>query len=94
MLGPVEARKLLFRSYIITYRFFALAKTDAEVCNTYLCVQTDGGKFASSFCSPRGRCQESYLLVPRLYRQKLEYRCLIYYSCELTLTMCGQNTIL
>ena len=57
----VKTRKLLFCSYIITYRLFALAKTDAENCNTYLRVQTDSGKFAVYFCSPQGRGQESYL---------------------------------
>ena len=65
---------------------FALAKTDAENCNTYLRVQTDSGKFAFRFCSPQSRHQESYLPVPKLYKecgQKLEYKYLIYYSCEL-----------
>ena len=32
--GPEETRKLLFRSYIIIYRLFNLAKTDAEICHT------------------------------------------------------------
>ena len=75
--------KLFFHLYIIT---FALAKTDAENCNTYPRVQTDSGKFGFRFCSPRGRRQESYLPVPRVYKergQKPEYKCLIYYSCEL-----------
>ena len=33
-LGPVETRKLLLHSYIITYRLFALTKTDAENCRS------------------------------------------------------------
>ena len=38
-LGPVETCKLSFRLYIIiTYRLFALPKTDEENCNTYLCI--------------------------------------------------------
>ena len=86
ILDPVETRKLSFHSYISTYRLFALAKTDVENCNTYPCVQTDAGRFAFCFCDPRGRRQERYLPVPRLYKehgQKLEYECLIYYSYEL-----------
>ena len=35
MTGPEETRKLSFRSYIIIYRLFNLAKTDAEICHTY-----------------------------------------------------------
>ena len=54
---------------IITYRLFALAKTDAEYCNAYPHMQPDSGKFAFSFCSPQGRRQESYLRVPRLYKE-------------------------
>ena len=49
-------------------------------------MQTDSGKFAFPFCSARGRHQESYLPVPRLYKergQRLEYKYLIYYSYEL-----------
>ena len=34
--GPVEARKLSFRSYIVMYRLLTLAKIDAEICHTYL----------------------------------------------------------
>ena len=86
ILGPVETRKLSFRSCVISYRLFALAKTDAENCNTYPRLQTDSGRFAFRFCGPWGRHQESYLPVPRLCKergQKLEYNCLIYYSCEL-----------
>ena len=86
ILGPVETRKLSFRSCVISYRLFALAKTDAENCNTYPRLQTDSGRFAFHFCGPWGRHQESYLPVPRLCKehgQKLEYNCLIYYSCKL-----------
>ena len=39
-------------------------------------MQTDSDKFAFRFCSPQGRRLESYLPVPRLYKecgQKLEY---------------------
>ena len=57
-----------------------------KIANTYPCVWTDSEKFAFRFYSPRGRCLESYLPVPRLYKergQKVEYKCLIYYSCEL-----------
>ena len=68
-LGPVETRKLLFRSYIITYRLFALAKTDAENCNSYLHMQIDSGRFTFRFCGQWGRRQESYLLVPRVYKE-------------------------
>ena len=79
ILGPVETRKLSFCSYIITYKLFALAKTDTENCNTYPCLQTDSGRFTFHFCGPQGRRQESYLPVPRLCKehgQKLEYNCL------------------
>ena len=48
-LGPVETRKLLFRSYIIRYRLFALAKTDPENCNSYLHMQIDSGRFTFHF---------------------------------------------
>jgi hypothetical protein len=58
-----------------------LAKTDAEIANTYLHVQTDGGRFAFHFViHARGRHQERYLPVPRLYKergQKLEYKCIV-----------------
>ena len=43
-------------------------------------MQADSDKFAFWFCSPRGRHQESYLPVPRLYKergQKLEYKYLL-----------------
>jgi hypothetical protein len=70
MLCPVETRKILFHLYIITYRLFALVKTDAENCNTYPRVQTDSGRFAFRFCGPRGRHQESYLPVPRLHKKR------------------------
>ena len=50
IVGPVETGKLLFRSYIITYRLFALAKTDAENYNTYPRLQMDSGRFAFRFC--------------------------------------------
>ena len=79
-LGPVETRKLLFCSYIITYILFLLAKTDAENCKSYLHVQTDSGRFVFCFCGQQGRRRESYLPVPRLYKelwQKLGYKCLI-----------------
>ena len=92
ILGPVEARKLSFRLCVISYRLFALAKTDAENCNTYPRLQTDSGRFAFRFCGPWGRHQESYLPVPRLSKehgQKLEYNSLIYYSCELWPCMGG-----
>ena len=32
---PEENRKLSFRSYIIIYRLFNLAKTNTEICHTY-----------------------------------------------------------
>ena len=85
-LGPAETRKLQFRSYIISYRLFAFAKTGAENCNSYAHRQTHSGRFGFCFCSPQGRRQESYLPVPRLSKkrgQKLGYKCLIYYSCKL-----------
>ena len=64
ILGPVETRKLSFRSYVNTYRLFTLANTDTENCNTYPHLQTDSGRFAFCFCGPWGRHQESYLFVP------------------------------
>ena len=77
ILSPVETHKLSFHSCVISYRLFALAKTDAENCNTYPCLQNDIGRFAFRFCGSRGRHQESYLVpVPRLCKergQKLEY---------------------
>ena len=66
ILGPVETHKLSFRSCIISYRLFALAKTDAENCNTYPRLQTDSSRFAFHFCGPWDTHQESYLPVPRL----------------------------
>ena len=71
-LGSAETRKLSFRSYVITHRLFTLAsaKTDAEICNTHPCVQTDSGKFPFRFCGPWGRRQESYLSVLRLYEER------------------------
>ena len=64
ILGSVETRKLSFHLYITTYRPFALAKTDAENCNTYPRLQTDSCRFAFRFCGPWARHQESYLPVP------------------------------
>ena len=49
ILGPVETRKLSFRSCVISYRLFALAKTDAENCKTNPRLQTDSGRFAFIF---------------------------------------------
>ena len=84
--GPEDTCKLLFRSYIITYRLFTLAKTDAEICHTYPRIQTDSGYLAFSFGGPLGRHREGYLPVFRLYKEhtlKSEYKRLICYSCEL-----------
>ena len=60
-----------------------LGKNWHRKLQSYPRVQTDSGRFAFHFCGQQGRCQESYLPVPRLYKergQKLEYKCLIYYS--------------
>ena len=81
-------RKLSFLiSFVYHYlRTLCLGKNWCRNFDTYLHVQTDIGKFALRFCGPQGRCQESYLPAPRLYKkhaQKLGYKCLIYYSCEL-----------
>ena len=43
-----------YNMYIITYRLFTSAKTDAEICHTYPCVQTDSGQLAFRFCGPLG----------------------------------------
>ena len=59
-LVPVETLKLWFRLCVISYRLFALAKTDTENCNTYPRLQTDSGRFAFHFCGLLGRHQESY----------------------------------
>ena len=48
-------------------------------------MQTDSGKFAFRFCSPRGRRQESYLPVPRLYKereQNLDYKNIIHVNFD------------
>ena len=52
------------------------SSTDAEICNTFPCMQTDNGSLLFS-CGPLGRLQKSYFPVPRLYRehaQKLRYK--------------------
>ena len=36
------------------YRQFTLAKTDAENCHTYPCVQTDSGQLTSAFVAHWG----------------------------------------
>ena len=46
-MGPGEICKLSFRLYIVMYRLLTLAKTDAEICNTYPLV-------GSSFLWPTG----------------------------------------
>ena len=48
-LGPVETRKLSFRLYVITYRLFALAKTDTKNRNACIRMQTDNDRFAFCF---------------------------------------------
>ena len=64
ILGPIETRKLSFRLYIITYRLFALAKTDTENCNTYPRLQTDSGRLAFRFCGPwAGTRRATYLCL-------------------------------
>ena len=50
---------------------------DAEILQLLPAVQTDSGMFAFCLCGQRGRRQESYLPVPRLYKeceQKLGYK--------------------
>ena len=87
--GPEDTRihNLQFFSYnIITYRLFFSAKTDAEICHTYLRIKTDSGQLAFCFCGPLVRRQEAYSPALRLYKEhahKLEYECPICYSCEL-----------
>ena len=46
--NPKEICKLSFHLYIFMY---GLAKTDAEICHTYLCLQIDSGFY---FCGPLG----------------------------------------
>ena len=47
--GPVETRKLSFRSCVFLYRLLSLAKTDAENCNAYPRLQTDSGGLLFTF---------------------------------------------
>ena len=56
---------------LASYRFICtciVIKTDAEICHTSMCIQTDSCMFAFRFCGPR---QEGYLHVPvpRLYKE-------------------------
>ena len=53
---------------------FLLDKTDAEICHTYLHIQTNGNQLAFVF----GAHWEQYLAVLRLYEEHaLEYKYLI-----------------
>ena len=67
------ALQRLISYHFVLYHYiqaFCLCKNwHRKLQYSYLHVQTDSGMFAFHFCDQRGMRQESYLPVPRLYKE-------------------------